>query len=160
VGKSNVFKVGHKSQSMFIFAERQKENSLVMVMKKWIQKAMDLAREEDKIELQNAVGRYLSPKFLRIRDSYLKELDKISKLGLNESSMSLTKKCAVRKKNMSEKTDVNKIQILLPVEFLKKKLRDIGILNKFSSRPMGKLIFSYLKDYDIISWYSTKAKGL
>ena len=52
------------------------------------------------------------------------------------------------------------IKILLPFERLKKKLREIGILDNISMKPVGKLIFSRLKDYEIINWYSITAKKL
>lgn len=63
-------------------------------------------------------------------------------------------------KVMIPKASFYSIKILLPLECLKKKLREIGIIHGDLLRPIGKPVFGRLKDYEIISWYSVTAKKL
>ena len=72
------FKVDGNSHIMIIASERQKENALVDTIKKWVHKAKDLVKKKNTAELETLVGCYLSPKLLKIRNSYLVELDKAS----------------------------------------------------------------------------------
>ena len=139
--------------SLFIptFVGRRKENSLVVSIKKWVQKAMDLIKEEDKIELESIIGCYLSPKFVQARETYRTELGKILSKNFNKYGTKIKKVRANNRKVMLSKVRFCSIKILLPLECLKKKLRDIGVLHNISTRPVGKPVFSRLKDYEIIS---------
>jgi hypothetical protein len=157
---SNIFNTYSNNHSISIFSERQKETSLANLTKKWIQKAIDLAKEEDKVELENAVERYLSPKFLKVREAYLIELDKISSKSFSKCRAELKKMPVSNNIAISSKVGFYKIKILLPLKCLKKSLRKLGVLNKFSMRPTSKPILGSLKDYEIISWYNVTAKRL
>lgn len=108
---------------------------------------MDLAKEKDKMELENLVSCYLSPKFLRIRELYLSELNKILTKNLNKFTFCSKKVLDINITNVK----VSSVRILLPVKFLKKKLREMGVLHPFFTRPTSKLVFSYLRDYNIIN---------
>lgn len=112
---------------------------------------MDLAKEEDRIELENIMGRYLSPKFLKVRKVYLTELNKVLARGLNKFKSNEKKIFKSSSRSVRLKSSVFNIKILLPVKHVRKKLRDIGILHKILVRPTSKLSFSRLKDYEIIS---------
>jgi hypothetical protein len=158
--KPNIFKTYSNPHFILMFSELRKENSLANLTKKWIQKAMDLAREEDKVKLENTMGRYLSPKFIKVREAYLMELDKISSKSFSACKTELKKMSVSNNKAISSKVGPYRIKILLPLECLKKHLRKLGVLNKFSMRPTGKPIFSRLKDYEVISWYNVAAKKL
>lgn len=153
-------KIYQNPHFMSIFLKRWKKNVLNVLIKQWIQKAMDLAKEEDRIELENIMGRYLSPKFLKVRKVYLTELNKVLARGLNKFKSNEKKIFKSSSRSVRLKSSVFNIKILLPVKHVRKKLRDIGILHKILVRPTSKLSFSRLKDYEIISWYSLIAKRL
>lgn len=156
----NVFKACNNFHVTPTFVERRRENNATVLIKKWIQKAMDIIKEEDKVELESIIGCYLSPKFIKAREAYLTELGKISSKNFNRYEMKVKKICGSHRKIVTPKKDFYSIKILLPCEYLKKKLREIGILHNISMRPIGKLVLSRLKDYEIINWYSTIAKKL
>lgn len=142
------------------FVERRQDSSISALIKKWIQKAMDLIKEEDKVELEDTIGCYLSPRFIKAREDYLAELNKILSKNVDQYKTKVKKMCVGNRKIVVSKKSSYGIKMLLPLEYLKKKLRDVGILDNTSMRPISKQIFSRLKDYEIISWYSMTAKKL
>lgn len=156
----NISRVRHNSHIIPTFVERRQENSVTVLIKKWVQKAMDLIKEEDKVELEDIVGRYLSPRFIKAREVYLTELGKILSQNFNKHETKVKKMCVSNHKVVVSKKGYYNIKILLPIECVKKKLRGIGILDNISMRPIGKSRFSCSKDYEIISWYSITAKKL
>jgi hypothetical protein len=159
----NIFKLCHNPHAIPIFVERRSESSIAISIQKWVQKAMDLIKEADKVELEDVIGRYLSPRFMEAREVYLIELSKILSKNLNKLKANVKKMRGNSRKvivSPQKKEGFYYVKILLPVEYLKKKLREIGILHNISARPIGKSTFSRLKDYEIISWYSITAKKL
>jgi hypothetical protein len=153
-------KTPNNPQFSSIFSERRKESNLAVLTKKWIQKAMDIVKDEDKVELDYMIGLHLSPRFLEARDAYLTELDKISSKNFNPHEAEVKKMFWGSRKVAAAEANFCSIKIILPLKYLKKKLRCLGVLHKFSTRPVGKPVFSCLKDYEIISWYSIMAKKL
>lgn len=156
----NIFKAYNNLHLIPTFLERRQENTVTVLIKKWIQKAMDLIQEEDKVELEEIMGCYLSPRFIKAREIYLRELGKISSKNFNKHETEIKKMCIENRRVIVSKACFSHIKIILPFECLKKKLRCIGILHYTSVKPIGKPTFSCLKDYEIISWYSITAKKL
>ena len=71
-------------ETPFSLAEQKRLNLLRNTTKRWIQRAQDLANEEDFKELQLATGNFLSPEFVKAREAYLKELNLISSKDFSE----------------------------------------------------------------------------
>lgn len=165
--KSHIPKVeggGTKYTPSLLLAEQKRLNLLRMATQKWIQKAVDLANKEDEVEVKDLVGEYLSPRFIEARETYLKELEKISSKDFSEKVIKRGLKKA--KPHQAQNAILNgisagiKIRILFPVEDMKKRLRSLGLLHKVITRPTGINYLTSKKDHDIVSWYSLKANGL
>jgi hypothetical protein len=106
--KSHIFRRndGAKTEPILNVAGCDKKNSVISAIYKWIQKATDLVKEEDRFELEAAVGNFLSPKFLRIRKSYLAELGKISSKNFNERKIGLANPQETQKNMSDAKVDL------------------------------------------------------
>lgn len=153
-----------KYNSSLEIAEQKRLNLLKIATQKWIQKAIDLANKEDEIEIKNLAGEYLSPRFIKIREIYLKELEKLSYNNYNKEIVKENlKKVQIQRgqnsifEGMLPKT---KIRILFPVKEIKKKLRSLGLIHKVITRPIGINYLTSQKDHDIINWYDKKANAL
>ena len=117
------------------------------------------------MELQHAVGHFLSPEFIKARDSYIKELELISSRDFSEK---VIKHQLNKAKSHQAKTAIlssvslnhRSIRILFPKNEFLKKLRSLGIINKIITRPTGVGFLTPLKVSDIINWFSLKARGI
>ena len=149
----------------FGLAEQKRLNLLKYATQKWIQKAQDLAKLEDYNELLTLTSEYLSPKFVKARDAYLKELNKIASRDFSEIVIEHALKKAKShqaKVRLVSKIDPNyrSIRILFPKEKFVKKLRSLEVLHKIKTKPVGVGFLAPLNDHDIVSWYSLKAHGI
>lgn len=152
-------------EAPFTLAEQKRFNLLKLSTQKWIQKARDLATEDDSLELQHAVGEFLSPEFVKARETYLKELAKLSSRdfsGLAIEYRLRKAKSPQEKSSLLSSTTLNhrSIRILFPKDEFHKKLRSLGIINKIITRPTGVGFLTPLKDQDIVNWFSLKASGI
>jgi hypothetical protein len=71
-------------ETPFSLAEQKRLNLLRNTTNRWIQRAKDLANEENFKELQQITGTFLSPEFIKARETYLKELNFISLRDFSE----------------------------------------------------------------------------
>lgn len=143
--------------SSLFMAEQKRLDFLNDVTQKWIRKAVDIANKEDDIEIKNLVGKYLSPRFIQIREAYLKELEKISSMNFSEK---IVDNKLTKIQNSTFENMLIKIRILFPVKDIKKRLRLSGLIHRVITRPIGINYLTSRKDYAIINWYSLKANGL
>jgi retron-type reverse transcriptase len=161
---SNFGKDSIKPNSPLAIAEQKRLNLLKFMTQKWIQKATDIANKEDEMEIKNLVGEYLSPRFTKAREIYLRELEKISSINFNEEIIEKKlKKVEVYKDqsfNVKKMLFRSRIRILFPVKEIKEKLRSLGFIHKVITRPIGINYLTSQKDYDIINWYSFKANSI
>ena len=147
--------VGLKTSPHMILAEQKKDAFFKSITQKWIVKAQELVTKVDANEIDRAVGRYLSPNFVKARKEYLQELEKISSKESSEKVITnaLENAKTWKKKRQFLKKGVSgcSIRIMFPVEEIRKKLRSFGVLNKILTRPVGLLKLTSMPVYEIIN---------
>ena len=96
-----------------------------------------LAEEQDLKEIQNMTGEYFSPKFFKIRATYLQELEKINSKEFSEHiitySLKNTKNNIIKKDILFKRATKYTIRILFPMDEIKKKFRKFGIFRSINS---------------------------
>lgn len=152
-------------ETPFSLAEQKRLNLLRNTTNRWIQRAKELANEEDFKELQQVTGTFLSPEFIKAREAYLKELNSISSRDFSEKVIEqLLRKATSHQAKAAVLSSVElnhrSIRILFPKDAFLKKLRSLGIIHKVLTRPTGVRFLTPLKDHNIINWYSLKANGI
>jgi hypothetical protein len=152
-------------ETPFSLAEQKRLNLLKYTIKRWIQRAKDLATEEDFKELQYATGTFLSPEFVKARENYIKELNLISSRCFSENVIEYQLRRAQTYKAKTAilsrvKLNHPSIRILFPKDAFLKKLRSLDIIHKVVTRPTGVGFLTSLEDRDIINWYSLKASAI
>lgn len=152
-------------ETPFSLAEQKRLNLLKYTIKRWIQRAKDLATEEDFKELQYATGTFLSPEFVKARENYIKELNLISSRCFSENVIEYQLRRAQTYKAKTAilsrvKLNHPSIRILFPKDAFLKKLRSLDIIHKVITRPTGVGFLTPLEDRDIINWYSLKASAI
>ena len=157
-------KVKKDSKTPFDLAEQKRLNLLKYITNRWIQTAQNLASEEDFLELEAAVGQFLTPEFVAIREAYLNELNKISSKDFSEKLIDKILREAKSGPAIIRAVSGVKIKrlvrILFPKDEFNKKLRTLGVIHKVITRPTGVGFLSPLSDQDIIDWFSLKASGI
>lgn len=157
-------KVKKDPKTPFDLAEQKRLNLLKYITNRWIQTAQNLAREEDFLELEAAVGQFLTPEFVAIREAYLNELNKISSKDFSEKLIEKilreAKPGSARIRDVSGVKIKRLVRILFPKDEFNKKLRTLGVIHKVITRPTGVGFLTPLSDQDIIDWFSLKASGI
>jgi hypothetical protein len=163
---SRIFKSDILNPKISLVSSEQKRfHFLKDITQKWIKDAQAIANEEDFTELQVIAGDYLSPDFIKARDSYLKELnvifskdfsEKVTKNVLSKAVSHQVKHGSIRKVEFNNRS----IRILFPKDRFVKKLRSIRVIHKVITRPAGIGFLTSLKDHDIVKWYALKANAI
>lgn len=144
------------AQIKWTLGEQMKLNSIKILMQKWLQQAKDLIGKNN--SSQDTFEYFLSSKFMKVKKVYTKELESVLSKNFDKNVL----KPSVNKMESSSNKILSNsfIQILFPKNIFLKKLRSLKIVNKIMTKSTGIDFLLTLKDQDIISWFSLKAKSI
>jgi hypothetical protein len=146
----------NKNDSPFIIANYKRLDITRSIVQKWIVKAQELVTQDNLIEINAALGEFLTPELEKARGNFLEMINKLETKATSEQALknALEKAKATQKKTARLgriATTGYPIRILLPTSKLMEKLRNLGITHKIITRPKAKPSIIHLKDHQIIN---------